>query len=99
VFLSSLAPVVDTQIARVKHKNIIDSKNAIAYIGGMGRPPNAEKTARKVIALPDALWDQVNEFRFAERIPTEAAALRRLIQSGLDAERQGRRGAKGKRSV
>jgi hypothetical protein len=95
-----LEPVVATSFLRVKHKNIIDSGNSIAYTYGMGRPPNAEKTARKVIALPDVMWDRVSEFRFAERIPTEAAAIRRLIQDGLDAQQSGRRRtAKGKRDV
>lgn len=52
----------------------------------MSKPPPLEPLARKSISLPESLWKEVEDFRFAERIGSEAEALRRLIQSGLRAE-------------
>lgn len=52
----------------------------------MGRPPPPAPVARKSITLPQSMWDAVNDFRFAERIGSEAEAVRRLLQAGLDAE-------------
>ncbi len=59
----------------------------------MERSP--EPVTRKSVTLPDSLWAEVAEFRFSERIGSEAEAVRRLIQAGLRAEatapgRQGR---------
>lgn len=41
---------------------------------------------RKTVALSDEMWREIAEFRFAERIGTEAEAIRRLLQSGMRAE-------------
>lgn len=49
-------------------------------------PP--EPIARKSVSLPVSLWEEVADFRFTERIGTEAEVLRRLIQSGLRAEKR-----------
>ena len=49
----------------------------------MGKTPEA--TSRKIITAPDRLWAAVDEYRFRERIRTEAEAIRRLLQLGLDA--------------
>jgi hypothetical protein len=43
-------------------------------------------STRKSVTLPDDLWKEIADFRFAERIGTEAEALRRLIVSGVRAE-------------
>lgn len=52
----------------------------------MGRPPHPEPVTRKSIALPDTLWDAVSDYRHGQHIPSEAEAVRRLVQAGLDAE-------------
>lgn len=46
-------------------------------------PP--EPTSRKTVTLPDRLWDAIDEFRHAERIRTEVAAVRQLLELGLEA--------------
>ncbi len=47
-------------------------------------PTIPESTSRKSVTLPDSMWSAVDEYRFYNRIPTEAGALRQLIQKGLD---------------
>lgn len=49
-----------------------------------------EPVTRKSVTLPDSLWAEVSEFRFSERIGSEAEAVRRLIQAGLRAEAKAR---------
>ena len=43
---------------------------------------------RKTIALPARMWSEIADFRFSERIATEAEAMRRLLQMALKAERK-----------
>lgn len=62
----------------------------------MGKAP--EPGTRKSVTLPNSMWVEVAEFRFLERIGSEAEALRRLVLAGLRAEaeareRNGRRSA------
>ncbi|HYZ31936.1 MAG TPA: hypothetical protein VE684_06590, partial [Crenalkalicoccus sp.] len=52
----------------------------------MGRPPPPEPNERKNVTLPRSLWAAVAAYRFAERIGTEAEAVRRLLRAGLRAE-------------
>lgn len=40
---------------------------------------------RKIVTMPHDLLQQVEDFRFANRISTEAEALRVLIRAGIDA--------------
>ena len=49
-----------------------------------------EPTSRKSLTLPDRLWNAVRDYRFDQRIETEAEAFRRLLQLGLDAAGRGR---------
>ena len=49
--------------------------------------PIAETASRKSVTLPDTMWAAISEFRFYNRIPTEAEAIRQLIQRGLDLPR------------
>jgi hypothetical protein len=42
--------------------------------------------SRKMVSLPAELAEQVEDYRFANRLKTEADAIRRLIQLGLDYE-------------
>ncbi len=44
---------------------------------------DSAKPMRKSVSLPAALWEQVDAYRFGNRIGTEAEALRRLIEFGL----------------
>ncbi len=62
----------------------------LGYIGKMDREPST----RKSVTLPDSMWEEIAEYRFAERIATEAEAVRRLLQEALDraAKRATRRG-------
>lgn len=78
----------------VNSKNVFDTINYLCYTPGMGRPSSPEAMTRRQISLPDAVWARVVDYRFAERIPSEAEAVRRLIQAGLDAEEKARRKAK-----
>ena len=57
----------------------------------MGRPPNDIPAVRKTLALPQPLWDAVADYRFSARIPTEAEAVRRLIEAGLAAVKKGKK--------
>jgi hypothetical protein len=50
-------------------------------------PQSPEPTARKSVTLPNSMWNAIGEHRFYNRIPTEAEAIRQLIQSGLDLPR------------
>jgi hypothetical protein len=49
---------------------------------------------RKALGFTAEQWERVKEFRFDQRIPTEADAVRRLIDLGL--ETAGAKGAKPK---
>lgn len=53
---------------------------------------NPETTVRKIMSLPHPLAARVEEFRFANRIKTEAEAFRRLIELGLEAAKTDRTG-------
>lgn len=48
-----------------------------------GMAVNPDKTVRKIFSLPKELWQQVDDYRFENRIGTEAEAIRRLIGTGL----------------
>ena len=36
------------------------------------------------MTLPESMWKQIGEYRFYNRIPTEAEALRQIIQKGIN---------------
>ena len=44
---------------------------------------------RKSVAMPDALWNEIADFRFSERVVSEAEALRRIVMLGLAAWKDG----------
>jgi hypothetical protein len=56
-------------------------------------PSAPETMIRKNVGLPNSMWQEIADYRFAERIGSEAEAVRRLIVAGLRAEK--RKGAKG----
>ena len=53
----------------------------------MARPKSME--ARKMVSLPAGLAEQVEDYRFENRLKTEADAIRRLIQLGLETAKGG----------
>jgi len=50
-------------------------------------PTTLEPAARKSVTLPESMWKAIGEYRFYNRIPAEAEAIRQLIQRGLDLPR------------
>lgn len=54
---------------------------------------NPETTIRKLISFPRDLVQEVNDYRFDERIAAESEALRRLVRIGLEVERERKRAA------
>ncbi len=46
---------------------------------------NPERMTRKLVSLPHELLRAIDDFRFENRIRTEAEAIRRLIALGLKA--------------
>jgi hypothetical protein len=53
----------------------------------MGRPATAWN--RRQVGLDDELWKRVTDYRFERRIDSESAALRELVEMGLEvAERK-----------
>ncbi|MBK1837333.1 hypothetical protein JHL17_07895 [Azospirillum sp. YIM B02556] len=40
---------------------------------------------RKMVSLPSELWERVEDYRFSQRIRSEAEAIRKLIEHGLSA--------------
>ncbi|MBB3808765.1 hypothetical protein [Pseudochelatococcus contaminans] len=48
---------------------------------------NPETTVRKLVSLPKTMVQEIDDFRFQERIKTEAEAIRQLIALGLAAVR------------
>lgn len=51
----------------------------------MARPKILEDVQRKMVSLPGGMAAAIEDFRFRERIKTEAEAIRQLIGRGLQA--------------
>ena len=45
-----------------------------------------EKDPRIITPMPQALVDRIDEYRFKNRVPSRAEAIRRLIEKGLAQE-------------
>ena len=57
------------------------------YATNMGRPATAPN--RRQVGLDDELWERVTNYRFANFLESESAALRELVVMGLEvAERK-----------
>lgn len=54
-------------------------------------PVNPDTTVRKVVNLPRDLWSRIEDYRFDNRIKTEADAMRQLIELGLEKAAQRKR--------
>jgi len=48
-------------------------------------PAIPEPTVRKSVTLPERTWNEIGQYRFYQTIPTEAEALRQLVQRGINA--------------
>jgi len=48
----------------------------------MGRPATAPN--RRQVGLDDELWERVTAYRFANFLDSESAALRKLVELGLE---------------
>jgi hypothetical protein len=48
----------------------------------MGRPATAPN--RRQVGLDDELWERVTNYRFDRRLDSESAALRELVELGLE---------------
>ena len=58
-------------------------------IASMRKPPpkiSVRDWPRKSVALPPELWEAVAVYGADRQVATEAEAIRRLVQAGLDAE-------------
>lgn len=51
-------------------------------------PVNPETTVRKLISLPRELMARIEDYRFSQRVKSEAEAMRRLIEAGLEANKK-----------
>jgi hypothetical protein len=49
----------------------------------MARPKILDDAKRKMVSVPAALAEAIENYRFANRLKTEAEAIRRLIELGL----------------
>jgi metal-responsive CopG/Arc/MetJ family transcriptional regulator len=45
--------------------------------------PKTQKIERIITPMPRRLLERIEDFRYAQRIPTRAQAIRRLIEAGL----------------
>jgi hypothetical protein len=54
----------------------------------MPKPAPPEPNTRKSIVLPNSMWAEIADFRFAERIGSEAEAVRRLLVEALRARKR-----------
>jgi ribosomal protein S4E len=56
----------------------------LLYIQAMRkRSAPQPEAARKSVTLPVVIWEDIAEFRFANRIKSETEAIRIIIQDGL----------------
>jgi Arc/MetJ-type ribon-helix-helix transcriptional regulator len=58
------------------------------YIEAMKKPHQDPGSTRKSVTLPDSMWREIGDFRYENRIGTQAEAIRRLLHEGLKAARQ-----------
>ncbi|GAN61621.1 hypothetical protein ACI01nite_24860 [Acetobacter cibinongensis] len=45
---------------------------------------NKEKTVQKLISMPRELAEEISNYRYDNRLPSEAEAVRQLIKLGLE---------------
>jgi Arc/MetJ-type ribon-helix-helix transcriptional regulator len=54
------------------------------------------KMQRIAVSVPKELREQIDDFRFANRIASRAEAIRRLVEAGLEAQGRGGNGPRGR---
>jgi Arc/MetJ-type ribon-helix-helix transcriptional regulator len=54
----------------------------------MSKPEPPEPVTRKSVTLPDSMWREIADYRFSERIGSEAEAVRRLLVAALKTEKR-----------
>ena len=69
----------------------LDVNTVVWYITRMA--VNPETTVRKLVSLPREWIQEIEDFRFANRIKTESEAVSVLIRRSLDAEIESRSNA------
>jgi len=47
----------------------------------------AEEPKRLIVPMPKELVDQIDDYRWANRLPSRAEAIRQLIKEGLQAKK------------
>lgn len=52
-------------------------------------PDPTDQIVRKSVSLPSSLWALIDDYRFQNRIRSDADTIRRLIEIGLDAAKTG----------
>lgn len=69
----------------VNTKHTIDTDPTTPYHTHMKPAPTPiDPPIRKSITLPQSLWAEIEDYRFPNRIPSDAEAIRRLLRVGLD---------------
>lgn len=66
-------------------KDILDILGAAIYFPSM----QDEKDPRVIIPMPKALVEAVDDYRFSNRLPSRAEAIRKLLELGLSAAHSG----------
>lgn len=65
-------------------KTHLDTSGALRYkIDMNAQDAPTDPPVRKSVSLPKSMWDEIAEYRFTQRITTEAEAVRRLLQLAL----------------
>jgi hypothetical protein len=53
--------------------------------GGMSSDDDGSLSERTIVPISKAMLEEVDDWRYANRVPSKAEAMRRLIRAGLDA--------------
>jgi hypothetical protein len=61
----------------------------------MPRPKSIDEAVRKMVSVSAETAKAIDDYRFGNRIRSEAEAIRRLIEAGLAAEKAKKKGKQG----
>ena len=67
-------------------KNTVDTTGGLWHSISMPRPASQEPLISKTLRAPARLWEAIRIYRHTRMVPTENAALIRLLEAGLEAE-------------
>lgn len=82
MYSSRVAPIAHGHTGYTGNSHIVNI-GSMGYSGGM--PRESTHPHKRLLQLDDELKGKIEEFRYSERFPTEAAAIRELIRRGLEA--------------